>query len=96
MRDQDGTVQNRIFDGAERVEVFGEEIAVKADIYNFPGLSAHAGRSGLIKWISSFTRKPDKVFVTHGEDSVCGKFTETLEDMGFPAEAPLYKSVYKL
>ena len=91
-----GTLGREILDGAERVEVFGEEIAVKAAIYNFTGLSAHADRDGLFKWINSFVRKPDKVFVTHGEDSVCEQFTKTLEGMGFSAEAPLYKSVYKL
>ncbi len=91
-----GTLGRKILDGAERVEVFEEEIAVNATIYNFTGLSAHADRDGLLKWINSFTRKPDKVFITHGEDSVCEQFAGSLEGVGFSAVAPLYKSVYEL
>ncbi len=91
-----GTLGRIILDGAEKVEIFGEEIAVKATIYNFTGLSAHADRGGLLKWIESFDRKPDKVFVAHGEDSVCDMFAGSLNDMGYSAVSPLYGSVYNL
>jgi len=91
-----GTLGREILDGAEKVKVFEEEIAVKATIYNFTGLSAHADREGLLKWINSFVKKPDKVFVAHGENSICEKFVGTLEGLGFSAVAPLYKSVYDL
>jgi metallo-beta-lactamase family protein len=91
-----GTLGRMILNGAEKVKVFEEEIAVKATIYNFTGLSAHADREGLLKWINSFVKKPDKVFITHGENSICEKFVGTLEGLGFSAVAPLYKSVYDL
>lgn len=91
-----GTTGRAILDGAEKVTIFGEEIAVSAAIHNFTGLSAHADRNGLLKWINSLSRKPDKVFVTHGEDSICDEFTGTLNNMGFSAAAPFYKSVYDL
>jgi len=91
-----GTLGREILDGAEKVKVFGEEIAVKAAIYNFTGLSAHADRDGLLKWINSFVKKPNKVFVAHGEDSVCELFANSLKDIGLSAAAPLYKSVYDL
>lgn len=91
-----GTTGRAILDGAEKIEIFGEEIAISAAIYNFTGLSAHADRDGLLKWIKSFSRKPDRVFITHGEDSVCDKFVDSLNGIGFSAVAPLYKSVYDL
>jgi len=91
-----GTLGRRLLDGAERVELFGEEIAVKASIYNFTGLSAHADREGLLNWIKCFKNKPDKVFVVHGEESVCDAFVKTLEELGFSAVAPHYKDVYDL
>ncbi len=91
-----GTLGRILLDGAEKVKIFGEEIAVKATIHNFTGLSAHADRDGLLKWISSFNRKPDKVFVAHGEDSICDKFVGSLDNMGFSAVSPLYKSAYNL
>ena len=78
------------------MEIFGEEIAVLATIYNFTGLSAHADRDELLKWINNFNKKPEKVFVTHGEDSVCDKFVMSLTDLGFLAVAPIYKTTYDL
>jgi metallo-beta-lactamase family protein len=91
-----GTLGREILEGAERVGVLGEEIAVRATVYNFTGLSAHADRDGLLGWIKSFKKKPAKVFVTHGEDAVCELFTDSLKNMGLEAEAPYYKSVYDL
>lgn len=91
-----GTLGRILLDGVKKVKLFGEEIAVAASIYNFTGLSAHADRDGLIKWISGFTRRPGKVFVVHGEENVTGLFVNTLKELGYRAEAPLYKSVYDL
>ncbi len=92
----DGTLGRMLLDGAKKVELFGEEIAVLATIHNFTGLSAHADRNGLLKWINSFDKKPNKVFVTHGEDSVCDEFVKSLNELGFLAVAPLYKAIYDL
>ena len=45
--------------------------------------------NGLLKWVESFTEKPPKrVFVVHGEDSVCQQFCRTLEQHAFIASAP--------
>lgn len=92
----DGTLGRILLDGAKKVELFGEEIEVFATIYDFTGLSAHADRDGLLKWINSFDKKPSKVFVTHGENSVCNIFVKSLNEFGFSAVAPLYKSTYDL
>jgi len=91
-----GTLGRILLEGAKKVKIMGEEIAVEAKIYNFTGLSAHADKSGLLKWINSFDKKPQKVFVTHGEDKVCEEFVKTLIGLGFLAVSPLYKSVYSL
>ncbi|MBE3094818.1 MAG: MBL fold metallo-hydrolase, partial [Actinobacteria bacterium] len=91
-----GTLGRILLDGAKKVKLFGEEIAVLATIHNFSGLSAHADRNGLLKWINSFDKKPNKVFVIHGEDSVCDEFVKSLNELGFLAVAPLYKAIYDL
>jgi metallo-beta-lactamase family protein len=92
----DGTLGRMLLDGAKKVELFGEEIPVLATIHDFTGLSAHADRNGLLKWINSFDKKPSKVFVTHGENSVCDEFVKSLNELGFLAVAPLYKAIYDL
>ena len=63
----EGTLGRDLVDGAERVRIFGEPIAVKADVHTLGGFSAHAGQSGLIEWASSLQKAGPRVFLTHGE-----------------------------
>ncbi len=84
-----GTTGRAIVDGAEQVKLFGETIDVAAEITKLVGLSGHADKNGLIEWVEAFKRRPKKVFVVHGEDSVCSSFARCLsEEHGFDAYAP--------
>jgi metallo-beta-lactamase family protein len=91
-----GTLGRTLLDGAEKVMIFGDEIAVSATVYNFTGLSAHADREGLLKWINSFENNPDKVFIVHVENTVSDEFVGFLNESGFNAVAPLYQDIYNL
>lgn len=92
-----GTLGRILVDkAANKVMLFGEEIAVKCNIYSFRGMSAHADRDGLLKWINAFEPKPEKVFVVHGEEEVCDIFTETLKVQGFSAVSPKFTAVYDI
>ncbi len=91
-----GTLGRILLEGADKVVIHGKEIPVLATIYNFTGLSAHADRKGLLKWINSFDKKPDKVFVVHGEESACDAFVRSLNEIGFSAVAPDFKAIYDL
>lgn len=84
-----GTLGRSLVEGAEEVKLFGETIQVRAQIKQMKGLSGHADKEGLIEWLSAFTEKPKKVFVVHGEDSVCASFVECLKiEYGQRAYAP--------
>ena len=92
-----GTLGRAIVDGADRVKIFGEEIEISAEITTLAGVSGHADINGLIKWISSFEFSPEKVFVCHGEDSVCDAYTRKLQDeLGLDAFAPYPYAVVDL
>ncbi len=92
-----GTLGRILVDrAASKVKLFGEEIAVKCQIYSFRGMSAHADRDGLLKWIHAFEPKPTQVFVVHGEEDVCDIYTETLISEGYKAYAPKFSSSYDL
>lgn len=91
-----GSLGRMILDGAESVKLFGEEIAVKAEVKSLGGLSAHADRNGLISWINAFSPEPEHIFIVHGEAGVATAFAGALRDMGFMAHAPEYKEVYDL
>jgi len=92
----DGSLGRRILDGAQHVKLFGEDVAVRAQIIRFHGLSSHADRDGLIRWINAFTPKPKQVFVVHGEARAAENYTQTLKELGFAAHAPNYEEVYDL
>ncbi len=91
-----GSLGRRLLDGAEHVKLFGEEIAVRAKIVNFPGLSSHADHDHLLGWLESFRPKPQHVFVVHGDEDVAPAFAEELCGLGYAAHAPLYTESYDL
>lgn len=92
-----GTLGRAIVEGAREVKLFGEPIEVRADICKLAGLSGHADKNGLIEWITAFEEKPRKVFVVHGEDSVCTSFAECLMvEHGIKAYAPYSGTVFNL
>mgnify|MGYP000078474987 CR=1 FL=1 len=62
-----------------------------------PGISGHADVNGLINWARAFEEKPQKVFVTHGEDTVTEIFAKRLQDdLGYDTMAPFSGTVYDL
>ena len=92
----EGTLGRRLLDGAKSVKLFGEEIAVRARIVNFKGLSSHADRDHLFAWVEHFSPKPEQVFVVHGDAEITDLFASDLNQRGIPAHAPLYEEVYDL
>ncbi len=92
-----GTLGRAIIEGTDEVRLFGEPIQVRAQIRQLVGMSGHADKNGLLDWLGGFKEKPKKVFVVHGEDSVCIQFTECLKnEYGQRAYAPYSGTVFNL
>ena len=92
-----GTLGRIIYDGASSVKIFNEMIDVKAEIALLAGISGHADQNGLLEWIGSFEKKPEYVFVNHGDDASCTGFAETVtERFGIPSFAPFSGSEFDL
>lgn len=84
-----GTLGRKLIEGAESVKLFGENITVNAHIEVLKGISGHADMNGLLNWLKGFDRKPDRVMVVHGEDTVTDHFAELVQEtIGCPAFAP--------
>ena len=92
----EGSLGRRLLDGVSEVKLFGETIAVKAQMVNFPGLSSHAGLTGLLNWIQAFSPKPKQVFVVHGDADVVPQYVERLEKLGFAVHGPELTEEYDL
>ncbi|MBQ5928849.1 MAG: MBL fold metallo-hydrolase [Oscillibacter sp.] len=93
----EGTLGRALLNGVKSVKMFGEEIAVNAKIVNYQGLSSHADRDHLLEWIGAFkAKKPQHVFVVHGDREVAPYFAKSITQLGFTAHAPQYTEVYDL
>ena len=92
-----GTPGRALLEGTQEIKLFGEPVHVAAKICRMPGISGHADVNGLVDWIKAFEVKPQKVFVTHGEDTVTGLFAARLRDeMNYDAYAPFSGTEFDL
>lgn len=76
----EGTLGRRIVEGEKKVRVLGELVHVAAKIYSLQGFSAHADREGLMDWIKHFERKPQTIFIVHGEEKSANNFSVLLKE----------------
>ena len=92
-----GTLGRNIIEGEKEVHLFGETITVNAHIEELAGVSGHADKKGLLNWVNHFEKKPERIFVVHGEDLVCEDFTKCLkEEYGYNAFAPYSGACFDL
>ncbi len=91
-----GSLGNKLQTGAKRVKLFGEDIAVHAEIATLHGTSGHADKEGLLNWLAAFREKPKMVFVNHGDSDSCEAFRAALDTLGYYAEAPYSGTEYDL
>lgn len=92
-----GTLGFSLLGGAKTTRLFGEEIEVRADIVKLPGISGHADKEHLTRWLSAFGSTPKKVFVVHGEEKTATGFAEYIgEALHLSALAPYSGDIYDL
>ena len=77
-----GTTGRKIVEGAKRVKIFRENVAVRAKVFTIGGFSSHADQKDILEWIGHFESRP-RVFVVHGEPeasrALAGKIEETYQ-----------------
>ena len=83
-----GTLGRQIHDGAESVRLFNETIAVNVQVRTLHAISGHADQEGLLKWIESFNPRPQRVFITHGEEAAALQFEDLLKQRGLATAVP--------
>jgi metallo-beta-lactamase family protein len=74
-----GTRGRAMIDGAKTVRVHGEDVPVRARFLAINGLSAHADRAELLKWVRSQPKPPRTIFVTHAEEKASSAFARLLK-----------------
>lgn len=92
-----GTLGYSIVNGAKKVKIFGEEIAVNARIEYIEGYSGHADQEGLMNFIYSFIEKPKHIFLVHGEIESQNILQEKIEqDAGINVTIPEFGETYEI
>jgi metallo-beta-lactamase family protein len=86
-----GTPGRKIVEGAKKIRIFNEDIAVKAKIWTIGGFSAHAGQRQLLDWLGHFQNKKMPVYLVHGEAGAQDTLASLIrERLGFEVAIPEY------
>lgn len=92
-----GTLGYNIVNGAKKVKIFGEEIAVNARVEYIEGYSGHADQEGLMNYIYSFHQKPKHIFLVHGEKESQDILKEKIEqEIGIGVTVPEFGETFEL
>jgi metallo-beta-lactamase family protein len=89
-----GTLARRIIDGAQEVQIFGEQIQVRASIHTISGFSAHADQAELLAWFRSM-KTPERTILVHGDEEAMERFATLLPD-STSVEMPEFGESYNL
>jgi len=84
-------------DGIQTLRLHHEEISVRAEIFTLDGYSAHGDADDLINWLKSFQKKPNRIFLNHGEFEGQKVFAERIRnDFKLKVEIPELHQEYDL
>jgi metallo-beta-lactamase family protein len=81
----EGTLGRLLVNGARHVRIYGREIDVRASVHTINGLSAHADRDDLLRWLGGTGGA--RAYLVHGEPPVIEAFAGHLEKAGREAIA---------
>lgn len=76
----EGTLGRKLYEGAEKVKIFGKEVEVKCTIKAIGGLSAHGDQDKLISWVRGAKKIPKKIYCVHGEPHSATALAHRLRD----------------
>lgn len=92
----EGSKGRLLQEGIKTIRIFGQEIEVNAKIFTIHGLSAHADRNELLRWLGGFKKAPQRTFVIHGEKESAGALCTALKEQGWDALVPSYMDEIEL
>lgn len=87
----------RIVEGEKKVKIFGEEIAVNAEVVYIDGYSGHADQKLLMNFVGEFKEKPKKIFLVHGEEEAQSVLKGKIEEeYGIETEIPSFGDSFRV
>jgi metallo-beta-lactamase family protein len=93
----EGTGGRALQEGAKYLRIHGEEVPVRAQIIEIAQLSAHAGKSELLRWLSGFQAPPRQTFLVHGEPVALNALRDAVtSQFHWPVTIPAYQQSFDL
>ena len=75
----EGTRGRALQEGAKSLSLFGQAVPVLAEIVEMGQLSAHAGKSELLRWLTGLQVPPKQVYLTHGEPAAAQSLQQAIK-----------------
>ncbi len=85
----EGTLGRILLNGAQQVRMFHHDVPVRAKIMEVSGLSAHADRGEIVRWLHSAAQPPRRIFLVHGEPAASAALAQRItQEFGWPVSIP--------
>ena len=83
-----GTRGRSLIDGARELRIHGQDIPVRAAVRRVDGLSGHADRNEIGRWLADMPA-PKRTFLVHGEPHAAQGMADYLQETrGWPVHIP--------
>jgi len=92
-----GTRGRSLQDGADHLRIHGQNVKVGARVGTIQGLSSHADRDELLRWVKSAEKPPRRIFVVHGEEQQAVAYADLLRaETGAEVIVPALKDSFEI
>ena len=92
-----GTRGRDLLEKKTDIRIFGESVPVMCRVENLRGLSGHADKDELFRWMGGFMSNPKLVFTVHGEEPGISRYAEAIRKrFGWNVVTPVYQDQYTL
>jgi len=93
----EGSGGRALQEGAKSLRIHGQEVPVRAQVVEITQLSAHAGKSELLRWLSGFQAPPRQTFLVHGEPVALNALRDAVtSQFHWPVTIPAYQQSFDL
>ncbi len=93
----EGSGGHALLNGAKYLRLYGEEVPVRAQVYEIGQLSAHAGKCELLEWLGGFKAPPKQTFLVHGEPVALNSLRDAIAaKYRWPVTIPEYLQTIQL
>jgi metallo-beta-lactamase family protein len=85
----EGTRGRVLQEGGHEIKIHGRYYKINADIKTITSLSGHGDQAEMLDWLWQFKKRPEKMFLVHGEPMAQDAFRIKIKDeLNVPVEIP--------